>query len=162
MDYSDLLQRSSTYNQAGDDVSGPSSEIDEMEIEEYFNDKSLEFIIKARVVHGDRYDYSLVDYQHSRSKVKIFCWEHGIFEQTPNNHISHMRGCNKCVTKRFTTEDFIEKAQTVHGDKYDYSLVDYQHSKLKIKIICQQHGLFEQRANNHLEGQRCSGCVHLR
>lgn len=55
-----------------------------------------QFIEKAKKIHKDRYDYSLVEYVNSQTKVKIICQKHGIFEQTPNNHL---KGCNcpKCA-----------------------------------------------------------------
>jgi hypothetical protein len=60
-----------------------------------------------------------------------------------------------------TTEQFIEKARKKHGDKYDYSLVDYKHSRIKVKIICPIHGVFEQRPDTHLEGKGCLKCGHI-
>jgi hypothetical protein len=114
-------------------------------------------------IHGDKYDYSLVDYVNYKSKIKIICKEHGIFEQTSANHISG-KGCPKCAInfrankKRFTTEYYIEKANKKHNYKYDYSLVNYIHSQMKIKIICPEHGIFEQKANQHLLGHKCPCC----
>ena len=128
-----------------------------------------EFIKKAKEVHGDKYDYSLVDYKGICEKVKIICPTHGIFEQFPNNHINQKQGCPVCKrkeslqkrtgkTKKLTTEEFIKKAKEIHGDKYDYSLVDYKNSHIKVKIICPIHGIFEQTPNNHLNGQDCPSC----
>jgi hypothetical protein len=48
------------------------------------------------------------------------------------------------------TELFIKKAKEIHGNKYDYSLVNYIKSSLKIKILCKKHGVIEQTPNNHL------------
>jgi len=50
------------------------------------------------------------------------------------------------------TKIFIERARKVHGDKYDYSLVNYLHINKKIKIICPTHGIFEQTPSHHLAG----------
>lgn len=55
---------------------------------------------------------------------------------------------------------FIEKCRLKHGDEYDYSLVDYINSKTKVKIICKKHGVFEQRASNHVSGIKCPSCSH--
>ena len=91
-----------------------------------------DFIKKAKAVHGDKYDYSLVEYKNSRIKVKIICPIHGIFEQAPGNHLLGA-GCPDCSgRKRSTTEEFIQRARAIHGDKYDYSLVDYKNNKTKI------------------------------
>ena len=115
-----------------------------------------EFIEKAKLVHGNKYDYSLVEYYNTSTKVKIICKKHGVFEQTPEKHIQN-RGCPVCGGKnKLSTEEFIEKAKSVHGNKYDYSLVKYINSKTKVKILCKNHGVFEQNSNNHLS-KKC-GC----
>ena len=54
--------------------------------------------------------------------------------------------------------NFIEKAKKVHGEKYDYSLVNYKTSHVKINIICQKHSEFKQTPHNHLKGHGCPGC----
>jgi len=123
-----------------------------------------QFIEKARKIHGDKYDYSLVRYLNSQTNVKIICPDHGLFEQRPSNHLFGKK-CRKCAfinssnKQRNTTEQFIEKARKIHGNKYDYSLVEYNTTHTKVKIICPEHGIFEQKPSNHLNGQRCSACV---
>ena len=118
-----------------------------------------EFIDRAKAIHGDCYDYSLVDYKHSNSKVKIICRQHGIFEQRAVSHLQG-HGCSKCSNNaKPTTQEFIERAKAVHGnDRYDYSLVDYKGSDEKVTIICPQHGEFEQSAYHHLRGHGCPTC----
>lgn len=116
-----------------------------------------DFIKKSKGVHGEKYDYSLVSYINMSTKVKIICKEHGAFEQTPKNHISRRYGCSKCSGKNKTTDDFIIESKQIHGDIYDYSLVEYINCKLKVKIICKEHGIFEQNPSNHLQGK--NGCV---
>ena len=114
-----------------------------------------EFIQKAKLIHGDKYDYSLVLYINSQIKVKIICKEHGVFEQLPNNHICREQGCPVCsCNKKSSTEEFIKKSKNIHGDKYDYSLVKYTGFKNKIKIICPIHGILEVSPGN-LYGQGC-------
>lgn len=54
-----------------------------------------EFIVKAQNVHGDKYDYSLIEYKNSKTKVPIFCKEHDVFMQTPDSHLRG-HGCSKC------------------------------------------------------------------
>ena len=122
-----------------------------------------QFTEKAQVVHGDKYDYSLVKYVNNKTKVQIICREHGIFEQTPNNHLSGNKcpKCKKNIMKEVITlsiNEFIVKAKEVHGDKYDYSRVNYINSHEKIEIICKEHGSFWQKPNNHLQGQNCYKC----
>lgn len=62
------------------------------------------------------------------------------------------------MSRRLTTKDFIEKAQAIHGDKYDYSLTEYRLSRLKLKVVCKIHGVFLIAANGHLAGAGCSEC----
>jgi hypothetical protein len=83
-----------------------------------------EFIRKAREIHGDKYDYSLVDYKGTKSKIKIICKIHGEFEQRVENHIRRKQGCLKCgiIKNSSINDDFIKKAKEIHGDRYDYSL----------------------------------------
>ena len=121
-------------------------------------DKTNKFINKAKKIHNDKYDYSLVDYIHSKTKVKIICFEHGVFEQMPQKHLIG-QGCSKCSkTKKLTTEKFIKKSQEIHGNKYDYSIVNYINYHTKVKIICPEHGVFEQKPDNHLNGNGCFKC----
>ena len=123
-----------------------------------------QFIKRAKLVHGNKYDYSLVEYKNTATKVKIICPVHGIFEQRPNDHLNG-KGCSKCSKKtsakkrQKTTEQFIKEAKKIHCDKYDYSLVNYQGNKIKVKIICPVHGIFEQRPNDHLNGKGCKFCA---
>ena len=126
--------------------------------------KTIEqFIIDAKSIHENKYDYSLVDYKHSHTKVKIVCPTHGEFEQSPNDHLSG-KGCPKCkgdksrILNQSNTEEFLTKANLIHGAKFDYSLVDYKNARIKVKIICPIHGVFEQTPNNHLSRRGCPKC----
>lgn len=123
-----------------------------------------EFIKIANKIHNNKYNYSLVEYKNNFKKVKIICPKHGIFIQSPSNHINHKSIYPKCnniqrsENMTLTTNDFIEKANIVHENTYDYSLVDYKNSHKKISIICKKHGIFKQTPNNHLRGKGCSIC----
>ena len=119
-----------------------------------------EFIKKAKEKHGDKYDYSKVEYTSSKEQVIIICKQHGIFKQNVGEHLSG-NGCSKCgnVYKK-NTEEFIEKAKQVHGDKYDYSKTIYKTAKDNIIIICKEHGFFKQEAYSHSIGVGCSRCVN--
>ena len=118
--------------------------------------KTKEFIDKAKKIHGERYDYSLVDYKNNHTKVKIICPKHGLFNQAPSSHLVGSL-CRNCAHNS-TTEEFIEKAKKIHGDRYDYSEVEYIQSKKKVKIGCEIHGIFEQAPHNHLNGANCHKC----
>ena len=119
------------------------------------------FILESKNIHKDKYDYSLVDYVNNRTKVKIVCPIHGVFEQTPINHLKG-KGCRYCGgTSKLDTNLFIYNAKKTHNNFYDYSLVDYLDSRTKIKIICPIHGVFEQTPNNHLsKEQGCFDCLN--
>ena len=117
------------------------------------------FIEKATMIHNNNYDYSLVEYKNIDTKVKIICPVHGEFVQTPANHLKGS-GCLKCssINRRVGNDDFISKAKKIHNDKYDYSLVDYKTSHVKVKINCSKHGEFKQTPHSHLKGQGCPIC----
>ncbi len=120
-----------------------------------------EFIENAKKIHGDKYDYSKVKYDLAKKPVIIVCPIHGEFKQTP---IMHLRGagCKKCSgNSRSSTDEFIDAAKKVHGNKYDYSQVNYINNKTKVKIICPIHGEFEQKPNTHLNGSGCYSCGKL-
>jgi hypothetical protein len=120
------------------------------------------FIDLATEKFGDTYDYKLVTYTKSKEKVIIICREHGPFTQIPNSHLNG-RGCPKCRGHKITAtkinkyaKNFIKKANLVHKNLYDYTLVVYKGYKKKVKIICKKHGLFEQTPNAHITQQQ--GC----
>ena len=119
------------------------------------------FIKKATLIHGDKYDYSNVVYVNAHTKIIVKCKKHEEdFLQTPMGHFIGS-GCSKCVDRtkrRSNVEDFIEKARRVHGGKYDYSNFNYINCKIKGEIRCTEHGVFEQNANNHLQGKKCPKC----
>jgi Zn finger protein HypA/HybF involved in hydrogenase expression len=118
---------------------------------------TVKYIEECKKVHGDKYDYSKVDYKNQQSKVIIICKVHGEFEQYAQHHLRGS-GCPKCQNKNMTTEDFIQKATKVHGDKYDYSKVDYINATLPLTIICRIHGDFLQPSNSHLAKHGCPKC----
>lgn len=118
-----------------------------------------EFISKAKEKHGDKYDYSKVEYKGSQEKVCIICPKHGEFWQIATEHLQGC-GCPKCAgVKKPSTQEFIEKAKKIHGNKYDYSKVTYVNNRTKVCIICQIHGEFWQTPKNHLHGQGCNKCA---
>lgn len=116
-----------------------------------------DIIIRFNKVHNNKFDYSLVDYKNLDTKVKIICPTHGVFDQTPRNHLKG-NDCFECSkTKRSkTTEEFIKQAREVHGDYYDYSLTKYKNYLNKVKIICPIHGEFEEFPTEHI--YKKSGC----
>lgn len=122
-----------------------------------------EFIAAARKVHGDRYEYDAATYVNSQTPIQIRCAVHGLFRQKPSNHVSG-DGCRKCAQQdiadrqRYTTEQFIDKARQIHGDRYSYEQVHYLNSREPVAIECRIHGIFKQSPSNHLKGQNCPEC----
>lgn len=133
------------------------------------SDKLNKFIARSQEIHGDKYDYSNVVYTDVDTKVEIKCVQHNhTFWQSPYNHANGRLGCVHCFNtlKRQnhaqTKEEFITKAVNVHGDKYDYSLVEYVNNATKVKLICEAHGVFEISPINHYHGkQGCRQCGRL-
>ena len=122
-----------------------------------------EFIKKAREVHGDKYDYSKVEYINKRTKVCIICPIHGEFYQLAGDHMRG-HGCRKCGSDkvadvcRYDKITFIEKANEIHNHKYDYSKVEYINANTKVCIICPEHGEFWQTPASHLCKRGCPKC----
>lgn len=112
--------------------------------------------------HGNKYDYSKVNYSNPEQKVLIICPTHGEFLQTPRNHFTS--GCNECGNEligfkaRKKQKDFIVESKKVHGNRYDYSKVNYRGASSEVSIICSKHGGFTQRPTNHLRGHGCPEC----
>jgi very-short-patch-repair endonuclease len=117
-----------------------------------------EFIKRSKNINGDKYDYSLVDYFNGKSKIKLICLIHGVFEQSPSLHISHKQGCPKCAGRHKTTEDFIKLSKEINGDKYNYDKTIFINFNTKVIITCKKHGDFEQTPAHHLNGQSCPIC----
>jgi len=117
-----------------------------------------EFIKRAVDKHGNKYDYSLVEYKTNRTNVKIICPFHGIFLQRPDVHIKSE--CKKCNDdrKKGNLENFIKKANYKHEFKYDYSKSIYNGNNENLIIICPDHGEFLQTPHNHLKPQWCPKC----
>jgi hypothetical protein len=120
------------------------------------------FIARSKEKHGDKYDYSNVNYKQSNEKVTIICPEHGEFKQRAALHFKGSK-CPKCAgVGSYTTEECIGKFKEVHGDLYDYSKVVYKGNKTYVTITCSEHGEFIQRPNDHLTGYACPKCADSR
>jgi len=118
-----------------------------------------EFLEKAKIIHGNKYDYTKVVYNGVDYKIIIGCPEHGEFQQTAYSHLIG-KGCNQCSIgiNKVSTENFINKAREIHGDKYDYTKVIYVKSNEKVNIVCPEHGEFQQTPSGHLRNNGCLFC----
>lgn len=125
------------------------------------------FIKRCLDTHGNKYDYSKVDYKTSNDKVVITCYKHGDWSVLPSNFINRKSGCPKCAidehSKKQTNslEYFISRSKLVHGSKYDYSESLYIGADKNIRIICKEHGDFFMTPSNHYSGQKCPKCANL-
>jgi len=152
----------SFYQRAGNHLSGDGCpECGKEKISKKKRSTYDDFLKKSKSIHGNLYDYSCSEYTLSSEKIKIICYTHGSFWMTPDNHLQG-QGCPECgkekVSQKFSDscEDFIKKAKEVHGDKYNYDLVEYRNRVTPIKIVCPKHGIFHQRPADHLYQK--SGC----
>lgn len=126
-----------------------------------------EFAInKLTSIYKDKYEYSLVKFNKTvHEKVILICKVHGEFKTKLNQAFAGKAVCPKCsriaVTEKskYTTEQFIEKANLLHNNKYDYSNTVYTLSTNNVKINCVQHGIFTQKAQMHLQGHGCRKCA---
>ena len=120
--------------------------------------KEKDFIDKCSAIYGDKYDLSKIKYVNFKTKIEVVCKEHVSFYITPANFLS-FHGCPKCSKKhRYTTDEFIEQCKKVHGDRYDYSKVNYINNHTKVCIICPKHGEFWQDPHHHVKGVGCPIC----
>jgi len=133
------------------------------------------FIEKSNKIHSNKYDYSKSIYINWKTPLVIVCNNHGEFIKTPNAHLNG-QGCIGCKSlKRFKLikekkdpainikrhlDNFISQSNRLHMNKYDYSFVEYKKSNLKVKILCNKHGFFEQTPHHHKNGNGCQRCSY--
>ena len=121
-----------------------------------------QFIKRVREIHGNKYDYSKVEYINNHTKVCIICPEHGEFWQLPSHHLKGS-GCPKCANNlRKSTEEFIEESNIVNNFKFIYDKTIYVNNITKVCIICPEHGEFWQLPSHHLNGCGCPKCNQSR
>ena len=124
---------------------------------------SEEYINNIKNVHGDKYDYSLTEYNGNKEKITVICKKHGKFNIRADHHLQG-QGCRECAieenanNKRSNKDDLVNRANEVHDNIYDYSLVTYKNCDTKVDIICKKHGVFKQTPYVHLIGAGCPCC----
>lgn len=127
-----------------------------------------DFLARCNEVHGDRYDYSKSVYVKNMEKVEIICRKHGSFWTTPTNHYRG-KGCKKCADEKLSEDRRMsealvwQKCKETHGNKYDYLgfVTDYTNNTSKIRILCKDHGEFQQAVSPHILGSGCPVCGTL-
>jgi hypothetical protein len=125
-----------------------------------------EFISESIEIHGNKYDYSQVNYVRNSIKVDLICPIHGLFSVRPNDHLSKKVGCNKCNNASISKsknvgKNIIDRFNKKHNDKYDYTNSIYIQTDITIDIICPIHGLFKQTPHHHLFGAGCQKCGNV-
>jgi len=123
------------------------------------------FIDYCSNIHNNYYDYSLVEYKNNRTRIKIICPKHGVFEQLPMNHKSGSI-CPKCSNdkRRSNISDLMDMGHKLHSNKYDYKYLEYDYSNSgnKVRIVCPKHGVFKQDAFSHfMRGYGCKLCKRM-
>lgn len=120
-----------------------------------------DFITKAIMKHGDRWDYTDTEYFGNSKSVAIRCRDHGVFTPLANDHLSKLAGCPDCAgVRRLTTPEFIDRGNKVHGT-FDYSKVIYKNTDTKVILICKEMHEFSQTPHDHLQGVGCPHCAGL-
>ena len=115
-------------------------------------------------IHNFKYDYSNTIFYGFKHNITYLCPEHGEVTQKAMSH-KNGAGCQKCAWKnnglnrKKTEAEVINLFNEVHGDYYDYSLINYDHCRAKIDIICPIHGVFSQEPAGHYNGQGCPKCA---
>jgi phage FluMu protein Com/very-short-patch-repair endonuclease len=120
---------------------------------------NIEYIEKCKQIHNNKYDYSVTNFKNTKSKVSIKCKKHGLFEQIAGNHFRS--GCPRCKgLNKLTLDEFIQKSNTIHNNKYVYSKIkSLKNNDDYVNIICPTHGIFKQRVGSHLSGNGCKSCT---
>jgi very-short-patch-repair endonuclease len=127
----------------------------------YTRKTNEEFIADAYLIHKDRYDYSLLDYKSNITKIKIICKKHGVFEQTPKNHLRGA-GCIKCNSvgkSKYKKEEVIEKLESIYGENYEYPDFTFNSLDDEIKLVCKKHGDVVKKIKQHLK-YGCKKCYY--
>lgn len=123
------------------------------------------FIQKAQLVHGDSYDYSLVDYINNRINVTLICKVHGQFEQSPNSHLQGS-GCKDCgynkikIDNLLSKEEFEKRCYEKFNNIYSYNMDNYKGLSSDIIVNCSIHGELLINAKSHLRGVGCNQCTN--
>ena len=125
------------------------------------------FKYQVKQLHGETYDLSKVVYTGADDNVVATCGKHGDFEIAAK-YFKSIRGCPKCgdesagLKSRSNTNDFVEKAKSINGNFYDYSLVNYETARTEVTLICPIHGHFQVTPERHLVGRGCKVCGRIR
>jgi Zn finger protein HypA/HybF involved in hydrogenase expression len=126
-----------------------------------------EVINKVKEIHGNLYDVTNLIYKNKRTKFELGCAKHGAFFTSLDQLVRH-QGCPICgksdaaKKRRVSFDDFLLKANKIHGSKYQYDKDSFKKIAERLKIKCPIHGWFEQRADAHIrQAQGCPECGRM-
>lgn len=124
--------------------------------------------VKARKVHGNKYDYAITAYSGKESTILVRCPKHDVFRINAYSHLKG-RGCRKCAkeegthkkagSKGRTLQEHVEEANRVHDSRYDYSKIVFTTVMDDVEIICPVHDSFWQSLASHKRGRGCPECA---
>lgn len=124
-----------------------------------------QFIEELEIVFsGKPYTFQKTVYTGARNYSIVTCSIHGDWTAMATN-LQQGKGCRGCRTdstanaRRKTTEYFIERSKSIHGDRYDYSKSVYVNNSTNVEILCKEHGAFFQQPVAHYNGSGCTACV---
>lgn len=123
-----------------------------------------QFVEDCLEVHGSFYSYEKSEYLGNHIKVIITCPIHSDFSMTPSNHLAgqdcpecaKVKHSEKCIEKG--SKKFIIRMKEKYGEKYDFSKSIFLGDKIKVEVVCQQHGSFWATPSNLLRGRQCPCC----
>lgn len=122
-------------------------------------------LANMREVHGNTFEYDSSSYSNVSTKMKIFCNQHGWFDQSPEKHKLATTPCPGCLGRnrigmyRNSSEDLVTRAKDVHGDVYEYHAETIGAYKSNMAVTCQKHGVFLQTPDKHIgRGDGCPKC----
>lgn len=123
------------------------------------------FIIEAKKIHGEKYDYSKTKYLQKNKTLTIYCKDHGYFEQIANVHLRGS-GCKTCSLieskikrNKKSKKRFIEQIKNLKTNLTIFT-EDYIDSTTKIRVECKKHGIFNIFPHNILKEYSCVKCLH--
>lgn len=130
-------------------------------------EKSEYFKHIFKLKHGDQsnlFMFGEFKYTKSLDYTTVVCNKHGEYRTKTNWLLTRGHHCEACAEERrgernfLGNDGFVSKASRVHNGKYDYSLSEYLGARKYIKILCADHGVFEQILYYHLAGNGCPEC----
>lgn len=153
--------RQHTYDKSG----CPKCLVRKKKIKDYNTDEHLNrtkiLLENFKEIHNNKYNYDKFIFINMQTPSIITCPIHGDFKKEPTSHLNN-KGCLECLydNYRYDRQEYIDKVNNVHNNKYDYSLIPdkYKNGEDKIDIICPIHSIFTQGRQSHLSGTGCPMC----